>query len=227
MFLASLCTAVFLFLSSPLLPLTYSQHTPTTVLFLCFLCLISRTMVSISAASASTSSLSSYASMHTTEPDKWFSIRLQDPFVLLTHPNADSASSSSSSSFSSSTLNGTIHIRLSKPTKVRSLSLNLSGFARTSFRFDSARIPGAKACAPIGKTGFITLTSFYYTAPYFSRYSRCSTPISYCFSSLLHLLSFSTDTADCGEMGTGNPHFPPTFPKKKERNVMSYCTVNC
>ncbi|KAF9300764.1 hypothetical protein BGZ74_007530 [Mortierella antarctica] len=111
-------------------------------------------MVSISAASASTSSLSSYASMHTTEPDKWFSIRLQDPFVLLTHPNADSASSSSSSSFSSSTLNGTIHIRLSKPTKVRSLSLNLSGFARTSFRFDSARIPGAKACAPIDKHTF-------------------------------------------------------------------------
>ncbi|KAG0031313.1 hypothetical protein BGZ81_001407 [Podila clonocystis] len=105
-------------------------------------------MVSISAASASTSSLSSYASMHTSEPDKWFSIHLQDPFVLLTHPNINT-SSSSSSSLSPSTLNGTIHIRLSKPTKVRSLSLNFSGFARTSFRFDSARIPGAKACAPI------------------------------------------------------------------------------
>ncbi|KAF9393897.1 hypothetical protein CPC16_000815 [Podila verticillata] len=105
-------------------------------------------MVSISAASASTSSLSSYASLHTSEPDKWFSIHMQDPFVVLTPPSNSSPSSSSLSP--STTLNGTIHIRLSKPTKVRSLSLNFSGFVRTSFRFDPTRIPGAKACASIG-----------------------------------------------------------------------------
>ncbi|KAI9233968.1 MAG: hypothetical protein BYD32DRAFT_439624 [Podila humilis] len=109
-------------------------------------------MVSISAASASTSSLSSYASLHTSEPDKWFSIHMQDPFVVLTPPSNSSPSSSSLSP--STTLNGTIHIRLSKPTKVRSLSLNFSGFVRTSFRFDPTRIPGAKACASIDKHTF-------------------------------------------------------------------------
>lgn len=198
MFLASLCTAiVYLSLLSPLLPLTYSQHIPTTVLSLSFLCLISCVMVSISAASASTSSLSSYASLNTSEPDKWFSIHMQDPFVVLTPQNNSSSSSSSLSS--STTLNGTIYIRLSKPTKVRSLSLNFSGFARTSFRFDPTRIPGAKACASIGMfTVFIVPFSFVFLAAHTTYFPYC---FSFCFfiSRYCYRLAFST--GGCDESG--------------------------
>ncbi|OAQ31046.1 hypothetical protein K457DRAFT_136332 [Linnemannia elongata AG-77] len=80
--------------------------------------------------------------------DGWFTIQLNDPYITI--PDSSSSSSSSSNSTLSDgeqgLLTGTVLIRVSKPTKVKSLSLTFAGVARTTFYFDSSRIPGARTC---------------------------------------------------------------------------------
>ncbi|KAG0316670.1 hypothetical protein BGZ97_006506 [Linnemannia gamsii] len=81
--------------------------------------------------------------------DSWFTIQLNDPYITI--PDSSSTSSSTSeepnrTDAEKGLLTGTVLIRVSKPTKVKSLSLTFAGVARTKFYFDSSRIPGARTC---------------------------------------------------------------------------------
>ncbi|KAG0205683.1 hypothetical protein BGX28_002754 [Mortierella sp. GBA30] len=90
--------------------------------------------------------------------DRWFSIRLDDPFIVLPESSSISTSTEpatqSSGDTQSRNLNGSIIIRLSKPAKARSLMLTFAGYARTSYFFESVKIPGAKACIACDKYNY-------------------------------------------------------------------------
>ena len=88
--------------------------------------------------------------------DSWFTISLNEPYIVIPDPPSISVSSATGRPNSQQKhLDGTVVIRLAKPTKVKSLSLTFSGIARTSFYFDSSSIPGAKSCVPCGKCSII------------------------------------------------------------------------
>ncbi|KAF9579575.1 hypothetical protein BGW38_004114, partial [Lunasporangiospora selenospora] len=72
--------------------------------------------------------------------DAWFAIRLDQPFVTI--PSQSSSLSEPESEKHS--VRGVVILRLSKQTKIKSLSVNLTGLARTEYSFDSSRIHGAK-----------------------------------------------------------------------------------
>ncbi|KAG0008020.1 hypothetical protein BGZ80_003946 [Entomortierella chlamydospora] len=76
----------------------------------------------------------------------WFSIDLDESYIV-TQEQIPNTSSESTSDPQQNQLHGTITLRLSKPTKIKSLSLTFTGYARTSFCFDSSSIPGAMPCA--------------------------------------------------------------------------------
>ncbi|KAF9920956.1 hypothetical protein FBU30_009068 [Linnemannia zychae] len=79
----------------------------------------------------------------------WFTIQLNDPYIII--PDANTISTSSSESRTDGRLIGTVLIRVSKPTKVKSLTLAFTGIARTTFYFDSSKIPGARTCVASDK----------------------------------------------------------------------------
>ncbi|KAG0371034.1 hypothetical protein BC939DRAFT_437531 [Gamsiella multidivaricata] len=81
--------------------------------------------------------------------DGWFSVSLDEPYILTPDPSPSSLEPVSVPH--QVRLNGAIILRLTKPTKVKSLSLTFSGHARTTFFFDSSNIPGAKPCVSIDK----------------------------------------------------------------------------
>ncbi|KAF9136668.1 hypothetical protein BG015_003058 [Linnemannia schmuckeri] len=78
--------------------------------------------------------------------DGWFTIQLNDPYITIPDSSSSSSSNSTPSDAEQGLLTGTVLIRVSKPTKVKSLSLTFAGIARTTFYFDSSRIPGARTC---------------------------------------------------------------------------------
>lgn len=74
--------------------------------------------------------------------ENWFFISLNSPFTVL--PDAQTESQAESESC----VAGTVTIRLTKPAKVKSLSLSFTGVAKTCFHFDSSSITGATPCIP-------------------------------------------------------------------------------
>ncbi|KAF9911277.1 hypothetical protein EC991_004175 [Linnemannia zychae] len=78
-------------------------------------------------------------------PDSWFSIQLNDPYIVIPDSTA-TTNNNSTTDADQSLLTGTVLIRVSKPTKVKSLTLTFAGVAKTNFYFDSSRIPGARTC---------------------------------------------------------------------------------
>ncbi|KAI1314480.1 hypothetical protein EDD11_002143 [Mortierella claussenii] len=99
--------------------------------------------------------------------DDWFTITLNEPYTVIPDLPSLSVSSSLPTTLSGSgagpaqqdQLGGTIILSLTKPAKVKSLSLIFTGFARTVFHFDSSSIPGAKPCVALDKHSFgCTLT---------------------------------------------------------------------
>jgi len=93
---------------------------------------------------------------HSNSLDSWFNIQLNDPYIIIPDPPSESSTTPSTTTESRTDaekglLSGTVLIRVSKPTKVKSLSLTFAGVARTIFYFDSSRIPGARTCIASGK----------------------------------------------------------------------------
>ncbi|CAO3573583.1 unnamed protein product [Mortierella alpina] len=96
--------------------------------------------------------------MSLTSPESWLSIHLDDPYIVL----PESPSSPAPLGLTSHTdtdghrgrLNGSVIVRLSKPTKARSLSLVFTGFARTSYYFDASQISSAKSCTAYDKFNY-------------------------------------------------------------------------
>lgn len=92
--------------------------------------------------------------------DSWFFISLNDPFTILPEPPASIIMGTEPQvepAPQQSSVDGTVTIRLTKPTKVKSLSLSFTGVAKTSFFFDSSSISGAQPCIPYGKMQFFVL----------------------------------------------------------------------
>lgn len=87
--------------------------------------------------------------------NNWFSVHLDKPFVVI--PSSTSSTSPSSPSLSDSgpdkggRVQGSVVLHLTKPTKVKTLSVVFSGLARTAFYFDTSRIEGSKGCVASGK----------------------------------------------------------------------------
>ncbi|KAF9573423.1 hypothetical protein EC968_008508 [Mortierella alpina] len=96
--------------------------------------------------------------MGLTASESLLSIHLDDPFIVLRGSSPSPASiditSQSDVDGHNCHLNGSVIIRLSKPTKARSLSLTFTGFARTSYVFDSGKISGAKSCTAYDKSNY-------------------------------------------------------------------------
>ncbi|KAF9111097.1 hypothetical protein BGX27_005386 [Mortierella sp. AM989] len=91
--------------------------------------------------------------MGLTSPERWFTIELNEPYYIIPEQSSSIPSEPASDS-QRDRLDGTIILCLTKPTKIKSLSLTFSGLARTSFHFDSSSIPGAKPCVSFDKNKF-------------------------------------------------------------------------
>ncbi|KAG0089076.1 hypothetical protein BGZ92_005330 [Podila epicladia] len=83
----------------------------------------------------------------------WFSVALKEPYIVLPQPQQPHSQIIITTA-DERLLEGTVTVKFTKPTKVRSLRLRFVGVAKSSFFINTTQIAGAKPCIPYDRHNY-------------------------------------------------------------------------